>query len=937
MIRNVLCTVVLFGLSVVTASISHAVDVKLGLNGIDVDAGPAGSFVLHYPKLAKGEKKLAPIEKVIGDASALFKYEGGAQLTVEIREGGLLQLHVQNAGPNVDSIRLDMNITGSARGQLKWAANGGTPAEVPVTYAGTPFLFKGDAKRFELVAENGDGLAIIQPHGFQQLQDNREWNTDTCSWFSVTRIPFSRPGEAYVVYAIVNPGDKAPALTVKPSADDTTTPPTATAKIDRFGQFIAKDFSDKVRSVEELKADLEADEAYYASLTSPATDIYGGLADSGQQHGLQKTGFFHLGKIGDAQVLVTPDGNAFFQLGVCTALINIDDYTKVTGREAIFEQLPDHRDLKYRTAYRDGYKEYPSFYIANTIEKFDEAFSPDAHARRMIERLRKWGFNSSGAFGVNKDSAAAVKDAQFPYVTFLPLGEAPKLPLKDVWDPFAEGLEAKLDEKFAQHVATKANDPLIIGYFVTNEPVIEDVPKIVPGLPASKYAIKGRLVQMLQEKYPTIDAFNTAWGANYGAFDELGEAEVIIATPAANADMQAFFEIFLEARYSLIHRLFKKHDPNHLLIGDRWTIGSANNEAIVRIAGRYLDVISINYYTYGADLAFLDRVHKMSGGRPILLSEFHYCARDQGLTGGIRQLGTQQERGLAYRNYVEQAAATNYVVGVQWFSAIDQAATGRFFDNEAANIGLLNVADRPYKDFLAEVMKTNYDVYSVILGQRPPFAYDDPRFQMKAGGKKIVNAARMVKPFELDGSRNEWPFLPAERVGAEGLVLGEHAKDFEGTFRIAWDEQNLYLYAEVSDPTPMVNNGRADLIWANDAIELFTGADDLDQGGGLKFRDRQVVIRGAKTPDGMTPANFVNAPKQYDVRTIVLPNADGKGYTIEAAIPMESLGFTPQAGQEILFDIAFDDATIGRRQIVWNGSDRVSKDRSVWGKLAFTE
>ena len=103
-------------------------------------------------------------------------------------------------------------------------------------------------------------------------------------------------------------------------------------------------------------------------------------------------------------------------------------------------------------------------------------------------------------------------------------------------------------------------------------------------------------------------------------------------------------------------------------------------------------------------------------------------------------------------------------MGIQWFLALDQACTGRFFEGfngEAANTGLVNVADRPYKDFLAEVMKTNYTIYDVILGTRPPYALDDPRFAARrAGAAKHVAISRMVNPFTLDGSRARWPSVP---------------------------------------------------------------------------------------------------------------------------------------------------------------------------------
>src|SRR5690606_32842587 len=124
---------------------------------------------------------------------------------------------------------------------------------------------------------------------------------------------------------------------------------------------------------------------------------------------------------------------------------------------------------------------------------------------------------------------------------------------------------------------------------------------------------------------------------------------------------------------------------------------------------------------------------------PILLSEFYFTSpAESGLVGGLR-MDSQRDRGLAYRHYVEQAASLGYVVGIQWFLNMDQAPTGRFFqkfNGEAANTGLVNVADRPYMDFLAEVMKTNYDLLAVITGEREPFQLDDPRFHSESGQAK---------------------------------------------------------------------------------------------------------------------------------------------------------------------------------------------------------
>jgi hypothetical protein len=60
--------------------------------------------------------------------------------------------------------------------------------------------------------------------------------------------------------------------------------------------------------------------------------------------------------------------------------------------------------------------------------------------------------------------------------------------------------------------------------------------------------------------------------------------------------------------------------------------------------------MSFNDYLYGLDKNFLRQVHEWTDGKPMMLSEFFWSSpSDSGLTGG-REVGSQQERGLAYRN-----------------------------------------------------------------------------------------------------------------------------------------------------------------------------------------------------------------------------------------------------------------------------------------------
>ena len=147
---------------------------------------------------------------------------------------------------------------------------------------------------------------------------------------------------------------------------------------------------------------------------------------------------------------------------------------------------------------------------------------------------------------------------------------------------------------------------------------------------------------------------------------------------------------------------------------------------------------------------------------------------------------------------------------------------------------------------------------------------------------------------------------------------------------------DCYVFVEVTDPTPAQNTLKDSDIWQNDGLELFTGFDELDKNGSLRFCDRQVLIRGAKSDATHAPMFFNNSTeKNPKGRTVVVPGPDGKSYTIEAAIPFSALGFTPKAGQEILFDLVVDDGGNGRRMLAWNGTARDSRDRGSWGRATF--
>jgi hypothetical protein len=895
--------------------------------GLVIDAGGIVRFTMGYPQLCDDAgKEIHPvIEKVVAESTATVKYQGGAVVKL-VSDEGRIGVEVSSPAGDVRKLLFQTLIPFQFSEDGTWRIDDNQEKPFPASQPAEAKLYGGTAERLVFKSGDGIGIAVVSPpYAWNELFDFRPWNWKTFAWKLHVPLDVDHP----VFHIEISSRGTASAASVR---------------YDRFGQAVKGDWPGKLKSEAELKADASTEKAYYDSFHPPQLDPFGGQPGSGPRLGLKKTGFFHVEKNDGKWRLVDPAGNLFFHLGICC--FSTTSHTYIGKRHSAFEWIPPF-DGDYRTAYypygngaysRDDF----SFHLANLIRKYGGPIDDDAYVARIIPRVRRWGFNSAGAF--SQPSHQALTAAQFPYVAELPVhpwdGLDPLPGLNRVLDPFDDTIRAKFERLCAERVAPLASDPLLIGYFLENEPLYEDVPRVIAGLKGSENPCKRRFIDFLREKYGRIDAFNTAWSLAAAGFDDLLDQGLAVATPAARADLQAYTDFFFETYFSWMEATFRKYDPNHLLIGNRLQMGTINNESLCRIMGRHVDVVSFNYYTHGIDQAFLDKIHAWTGEKPMILSEFYWGSTpDSGLPGAIRETNTQQERGLAYRNYVEQAAVLGYIVGVEWYTLVDQPASGVWYGKEQGengNTGLFSIADRPWKEAVAEMAKTNLTIYPLLLGQRPPFVYDNPRFHAMGNPHLTVKVGRADGPVTVNGRTARWPGFPAVSLGSR-LVQGANAGGVEAVFKTCRDDRRFYFIIHVVDPTPLQNTRSGADLWMGDGIELFFGTESFGTDGPLLPGDRHILI-GASSANGKPEAYVVGAATQPDIETMVIPDADGKGYILEAAIPFEVIGVYPKTGDTILFDVALDDSTDGQkrlRQFVWNGIDRNSSERGQWGTAVF--
>lgn len=904
----------LLALALPGAGAGRALGLEAGDKGLMINFGNLGNFTLDYPVITVkgGEEK--PLEvKTEGKKKAVIKYQTGTELTVEI-DGGKARLSFANFPADFSKFKMAMLISFNLRDGGRWEADGNAGGPFPQEKPEKAQFFSNHTRNLAIIAVDDTRINLgLPPYTYVQLQDNREWGW---SVYGMTAFfPFNKDNP--VVEISMNT-DKSSAKRV--------------ILMDKFGQNARKDFPGKIASEEELKADIAAQERYFASFKPHALDEFGGLPGSGEKLGLKKTGFFHTQKINERWVLVNPAGNAFFQLGIC-GMVPCDDFTYVTGREEVFEWLPPREGEFAGAWHKDKWwsDKAVSFYIANVIRKFGK-WDVDENQERNIARVRQLGFNSSGAWAHISDKT---KELKWPYCPFLPNPKA--MPgIRGIFDPFSAENIAFIEKRYAEVLPARADDPLVIGWFLENEQAFEDLPRGLPKL-GEKDAAKVRLIANMEKKYKTIAAFNEAWGIKEESFASAIKNSLPVLTKAAFDDMHEFTGEVIEAYYKLIRENFDKHNKNHMLIGNRWQPGTANSEQLCRIAGKYNDIISVNYYTYGIDKNFVERIYKWSGEKPQLWSEFHYCSgKDSGVPGRV-DVGSQEMRGLAYRNYVENAAALGFVLGVQWFILVDQPLTGRFFSKysgENYNVGLFCVADRPYTAMTDEMAKTNNGaIYDVWFGQARPYALDDPRFSTSSTRKaaRQISVPRMEKQKPVNGQLEGWPNIPPENIGSNQLVHGSDTAGTEANFKLSYDDEFLYVFVQVRDETPLNNTATGDGLWAGDCVEIFIGKEEVGEGGALRFSDRQILLGASKEGDEFF---YANVEKQPQIKMAVVPATDGKGYVVEAALPWESLDIKPALGMELMFDLGLGDSdgTKRMRQFMWNGTASNSRERGNWGR-----
>lgn len=508
-------------------------------------------------------------------------------------------------------------------------------------------------------------------------------------------------------------------------------------RVDRYGQRVKGDWPGKVRS----EAEFHADAAQPPPPALPGRDRFGGLAEGPR---FKATGFFRFEQARDIWWIVTPEGAPFLSLGPCCVSPGVIR-NRIQGREELFAELPA-RDGVWSAAWEGEHPGKPldpelrtldsyggkadsqtvNFYIANLLRKWGPGWFEE-WGQLTTARLRHWGMNtlacwSDLTFAVTAGIPYAVPAdcvCPPPFADLLPGPQDGPFPLHQVPDVFHPEFERRARGWF-NRLEMFRNDPFVLGYFVGNEEAwcSWQSPFILPRRWESRRVFVGEL----ETRYGSIGNLNTAWGTTFRSFAHLKEFRHAGNPPGLSPEGVAccddFLRRFADRYFGVVRSALAAGDPNHAFLGCRY-LALPPRQCLLDGAAPHMDAVSINWYLWHKqkpeDAAeFLSRWHRAVGGKPLIISEYAFAATDERLLASLYPAFSQQERAALAGTMTRELFRLPFVVGAHWFQYADEPLAGRCLDDgERANLGLVDVADRPH----GEVVETLRRVASTMYGE----------------------------------------------------------------------------------------------------------------------------------------------------------------------------------------------------------------------------
>ncbi|RYG26546.1 hypothetical protein EON82_02870 [bacterium] len=506
-----------------------------------------------------------------------------------------------------------------------------------------------------------------------------------------------------------------PEVTLKSALDD---------MVDDLGQYSKATWPGKITSREDLISRIHTENLdLLANRYLPNQDNIG-ARKNGPWY--SPPGYFGTKKIDGKWWLLSPTGKPYWLSALSALRLNANE-TNITKREYMFKSLPK-TDGPEAWAYTDftGVTRGPasSGTAVNLLAlNLSRKYGPDwfnIWKERTIMRMVSWGFN-----GIGKGSEIAFyRNGRLPYLAnLLEMGDFARVDtgkemlysgLPDPYDPdYRKAIEVQM-----QRVSkTVDGDPLCIGFQLGNEPIFSNFTKngefaIAYGAmsgKAKRSPAKRAFLEILEDKYGSIDSLNKAWDTTFKSWKDLEDPTDLPEVPNGKlkADMKAYILDYARTYFRVGRETIKKYAPNHMYLGPAIYLFTPE---VLQAASELCDVICLNIYNTVFDEVKYAQLRELD--RPCMITEYHIGALDRGgIHPGLIPTASQELRAATWQTYLRSILDNPCFVGACWYRAYDQPITGELLTAENYATGFIDNQDNPYPEMREMARSLNREIY----------------------------------------------------------------------------------------------------------------------------------------------------------------------------------------------------------------------------------
>jgi len=467
---------------------------------------------------------------------------------------------------------------------------------------------------------------------------------------------------------------------------------------------------------------------------------------------------------------------------------------------------------------------------------------------------------------------------------------------------WAEDYEKRAEAAAKDLLKPYLDNPNVVGCFVDNEfgwgeDYFLGLYLSYPDWMGDKTAMPGKkhLIEFLRGLYRDdfrlfLKDFETAAGGWDGMFTATSTAR---RAGRGHRVIDAWMEEIGKRYYGVAAKSLRVADPRRLLMGDRFR--QFYPQGVARAARGYMDVISTNYEAQTTDgwisPVYFETMHELSGC-PVIIGEVYATARqnrsgNRNHGGEFTLVDTQAQRGAVAAAQLRRFAAFPFVVGWHWFQWSDEPTFGRG-DGEDYNMGLVDIYDAPYDEFIAAVGAANREADAIHSGS----AVKTPVV--------LPLAVRRQAGLIADGRLGEWD--KSAPVPRSLLKAREPVAPFADVF-LAWDESALWVAVRAYDfsyPHEYPVSAPEPATWGElNRLKVKVG--------GVEVRCATGLVKEEGNSAGKT-IRFAVPPKRGRLSAAIWSFIDSWHYVWEVAIPASELGVGPlEAGKKLNLEVEIEN------------------------------